>query len=76
MRPPVWRLAFDATIGATADALGRLGVRPNTLTWLSLVPAIASFGASALGHFKLAVLMMLLGGFCDLLDGPLARRTG
>jgi CDP-diacylglycerol--glycerol-3-phosphate 3-phosphatidyltransferase len=76
IRPPVWRRAFDSTLGALADALDRMGVRPNMLTWLSLAPAAASLVASAMGHFRLAVAMMLCSGFCDLLDGPLARRTG
>lgn len=70
------RALFNRAVGAGADALARLGARPNDLTWLSLAPATASLAAAASGRFGLAILFMTLAGLCDLLDGPLARRQG
>ncbi len=66
---------FHAVVGRGADWLNQRGVQPNTLTWLSLAPAIASFIATAHGYLIAAVAMMALSGVCDLLDGPMARRS-
>jgi CDP-diacylglycerol--glycerol-3-phosphate 3-phosphatidyltransferase len=59
-----------------AALLDRIGVRPDALTYASLVPAIASGIAAACGAFYWAVGFLLLSAICDLFDGPLARLTG
>ena len=66
---------FDGIVNVAVDWLAAKGVRPNSLTWFSLLPAIASIVAAARGDFVLAAAMMALGGICDFLDGPLARRA-
>ncbi len=71
-----WLSGLQVTLDATVDYLARIGVRPNLLTYLSIAPAFVSLAAVATQHFNVAVLMMLFSGLCDLLDGPLARRSG
>ncbi len=67
---------FEDLIAAVALAVGKLGVTPNTLTYMSVVPALACVVAAASGNFVLAVVLMAFSGLCDMLDGPLARVTG
>ena len=52
------------------------GLSPNTFTIAGVV--ITSFGAVAfvLGYIRLAGTLILCGGFCDAIDGSIARTTG
>ena len=52
------------------------GLRPNYFTIAGVV--ITSFGAAVfmLGHIRPAGLLILFGGFCDTIDGLLARTSG
>ena len=74
--PPRWRRAHEKYIGMVADGLTSRGVRPNHITWLSVLPAFASLVLVARGEFHAAVVMMLFSGLCDMLDGAMARRGG
>jgi CDP-diacylglycerol--glycerol-3-phosphate 3-phosphatidyltransferase len=56
--------------------LGRVGLRPDALTYLSLAFAILAAGAAAYGYFALAALLVVTSGLCDMLDGVVARVTG
>ena len=51
-----------------------LRVTPNMVTAFSLVPAVASAVLVAMGHFGLGALLATGSGFCDMIDGTLARR--
>jgi CDP-diacylglycerol---glycerol-3-phosphate 3-phosphatidyltransferase len=53
-----------------------LRVTPNMVTAFSLLPAAACALLVATGHFGLGALLGTVSGFCDLLDGMLARRRG
>jgi phosphatidylglycerophosphate synthase len=55
-------------------ALFALRVTPNMVTAFSLVPALASAIFIAMGHFGLGALLATGSGFCDMIDGMLARR--
>ncbi len=68
--------SFVALLGKAAGVLARTGVTPNTMTLLSLVPALASGVFAAYGALGWATLFLLLSGLFDMLDGPLARSTG
>ena len=68
--------AFSSMLGKIAGGLARTGVTPNSLTMLSLVPAILSGVFAAYGALGWAAVFLLLSGVCDMLDGPLARSTG
>jgi CDP-diacylglycerol---glycerol-3-phosphate 3-phosphatidyltransferase len=59
-----------------ANRLDRIGVRPNAVTYVSLLFAAASGLAAALGAFYAAAASLLVSGVCDLLDGALARKSG
>lgn len=67
---------FAGTLAKVASVLARTGVTPNTLTLLSLVPALVSGVLAAYGALGWATLFLLLSGVFDMLDGPLTRSTG
>jgi CDP-diacylglycerol--glycerol-3-phosphate 3-phosphatidyltransferase len=52
------------------------GLSPNFFTVAGVV--ITSLGAAAcvMGYIRLAGILILMGGFCDTIDGSLARTTG
>ena len=54
----------------------RWGLNPNSFTFAGVV--ITSFAATAflMGFIRLGGILILLGGFCDTIDGLLARTTG
>jgi CDP-diacylglycerol--glycerol-3-phosphate 3-phosphatidyltransferase len=54
----------------------RWGLNPNSFTIAGVV--ITALGAAAflMGYIRLAGTMILLGGFCDTIDGLLARTAG
>ncbi|WP_296575696.1 CDP-alcohol phosphatidyltransferase family protein [Phreatobacter sp.] len=68
--------SFAGALAKAAALLARTGVTPNSLTLLSLVPALLSGLFAAYGAFGWATLFLLLSGVVDMLDGPLARSTG
>jgi phosphatidylglycerophosphate synthase len=66
----------DAVIHRLFPFLFKREVNPDLLT---LLGALVSMGAAALfatGRFELAGLVMLAGGFFDLVDGVVARHFG
>lgn len=74
---PAWaQEPYDIVLGALARVLARTGIKPNTLTLISLVPALAAGLVAAQGSFAWAALLLLLSGLFDILDGALARQTG
>jgi CDP-diacylglycerol--glycerol-3-phosphate 3-phosphatidyltransferase len=68
--------AFAGALSRIASALSRTGVTPNTLTLLSLLPALVSAVLAAYGALAWSAVFLLLSGAFDMLDGPLARATG
>ena len=52
------------------------GLSPNSFTVAGVL--ITSVGAAAcvMGYIRLAGILILMGGFCDTIDGSLARTTG
>ena len=55
--------------------LARTGVTPNTITWLGFLIAIGAGVLAGTGHQFAAGFVVLAGGFFDIIDGALARRT-
>lgn len=55
--------------------LSRSGIKPNALTFVSLVLSIAAAYFIGTGHFLLGGALVLVSGLFDLLDGALARFT-
>lgn len=65
----------DAVTAPMGRGLGRTGVSPNMLTSLGLVLTAAASALVALQQFRLAGLVLILGGLMDVLDGSVARAT-
>ncbi len=55
--------------------LAATSISPNTLTWFGFLLAVGAAILITTGHLLAAGLVVLVGGFFDLLDGALARRT-
>jgi phosphatidylglycerophosphate synthase len=56
--------------------LAALGLSPNAWTLLSLLPALAGLGALLLHNLAAGLLLFILSGFTDMVDGAVARATG
>lgn len=54
----------------------RLGLRADTVTWLSVVLGLFSGVLAAFGYLGFAAWALALSGLCDGLDGAVARRAG
>ncbi|MGO9064570.1 MAG: CDP-alcohol phosphatidyltransferase family protein [Myxococcaceae bacterium] len=54
----------------------RLGIRPDTLSWTSLVFHFGAAAALAAGLFGLGGSLLVVGAMCDSLDGGVAREQG
>jgi len=67
---------FVRMLSPLIAVLSKWGLSPNSFTVAGLT--ITSFaGASFLmGYVRLAGILILLGGFCDTIDGLMARTTG
>jgi CDP-diacylglycerol--glycerol-3-phosphate 3-phosphatidyltransferase len=58
-----------------ARLLARTSVTPNVLTWFGFLLAVGGAVLIAVGQLLAAGLVVLFAGFCDILDGALARLT-
>jgi len=56
--------------------LSRLGISPNAWTLLSLLPALAGLVALTMHQLAAGLLLFILSGFIDMVDGAVARATG
>ena len=54
----------------------RLGLSPNAFTIAGVIITVFSAAAFLMGSLRLAGLLLLTGGFCDTMDGLLARTSG
>ena len=74
---PAWLVeSFYWALAAIGRALARLGIDPDTLTWLSLAFSLLSLPLIAAGHFPEAALCIGAGGGLDAIDGLVARVQG
>lgn len=71
IRDGVRRIMAGVARGAIA-----LGLTPNAVTVLGLVPAVVGGWAFARGRVRLGGLFLLISGIMDMLDGAVARVTG
>ncbi len=58
------------------NLLEKTGITPNILTWIGFIIAVITAVFAAFGNMLVAGLLLLFGGYFDMLDGSLARRTG
>ena len=68
--------SLDRFIHQAFPFLFKRAVDPNALTLLGTAISLGAAMAFALGHFRTGALVMLLGGFFDLVDGVVARHFG
>jgi CDP-diacylglycerol---glycerol-3-phosphate 3-phosphatidyltransferase len=71
-----WRTAVDRTTSPVGQALHRHGITADVLTATGLVSASITAVLVATGHLHWAVLMLIVTGMHDLLDGPVAKAAG
>ena len=57
------------------DVFVRAGVSPNLATTIGFVVTMSAGGAFFFGQLQVGGALVLLGGFFDLVDGHVARRT-
>lgn len=67
---------FVGMLSPLIALLSKWGLNPNSLTVAGLT--ITAFAAAAflMGYVRWAGILILLGGFCDTIDGLMARTTG
>ena len=63
-------------LAPVVGALASLGIRADHVTCVGLVLGIAAGFAFFEGRSRLAALLLVASGLCDMLDGELARRSG
>jgi len=67
----------QSAIKTQAQTINKLGLTPNAISVIGIILAILSALAYAKGRQNLtlaaAVVLLLLSGYCDILDGALAR---
>jgi len=68
-------LAFRFT-EPVVRVLARTPLTPDAITWLGFILALGAAALIITGHPFAAGFVVLAGGFFDILDGALARRTG
>lgn len=62
-------------IETVAEPFARVGFTPNYITLLALAVGIIAAFLFAIERFQLAGLVVLIGGFFDMIDGAVARLT-
>jgi CDP-diacylglycerol--glycerol-3-phosphate 3-phosphatidyltransferase len=71
-----WRNGVDRTTSPIGQALHRHGITADVLTATGLISATATGILVATGHLHWAVVMLIITGMHDLLDGPVAKAAG
>jgi len=71
-----WRETVDRGTGPAGRKLQQVGISADVLTATGLISAAATAVAVATGHFRLAIVLLILTGLHDLLDGPVAKASG
>jgi len=67
---------LDRWVHAAFPFLFKRPVNPNLLTLVGTAVSIGAAGTFAQGHLRAGALLMLAGGFFDLVDGVVARHFG
>jgi len=71
---------FESQIQQVTVKLGliasKIGLSPNTWTLMALVPAVLGFSALLWGSLDWGLIMFILAGLIDAVDGAVARVTG
>ncbi|MDA8365663.1 MAG: CDP-alcohol phosphatidyltransferase family protein [Actinomycetota bacterium] len=71
-----WRATVDRGTGPVGNRLQRMGITADVLTGTGLVSAAATAVAIGTGHLHVAIVLLIITGLHDLLDGPVAKASG
>lgn len=71
-----FRTAFEKGMAPIGKSLHQAGVSPDLVTGMGVLMAASGGVAIGLGRFPLAVLLLLLTGLPDALDGAVAKAAG
>jgi CDP-diacylglycerol--glycerol-3-phosphate 3-phosphatidyltransferase len=71
-----FRTAFDRTVAPVGRGLKQAGVSPDVITILGVAMAAGCAIAIGAGNFSLALLLLVLTGVPDALDGAVAKAAG
>lgn len=74
-QPSAYRAEITRILVRPLDFLVRRRVNPNTITSVGVAVNVAAGVAFFLFHIQLGGLLVLLGGFLDIVDGQVAVRT-
>ncbi len=71
-----FRTSFENAMAPIGHRLHRAGVSPDAVTAVGVIMAGACAVAIGLGQFPLAVLLLIMAGLPDALDGAVAKAGG
>lgn len=71
-----FRKQVDATVKPIGRGLARAGVTPDVITGIGLAMSLAAAISIGAGAFSLGLLLVVLTGIPDLLDGAVAKASG
>lgn len=71
-----WRVGVDRVVDPIGSTLYRLGVRADGVTLFGVAASAATAAMVVIDRFGLAFTFIILTGFGDLLDGPVAKAAG
>jgi CDP-diacylglycerol---glycerol-3-phosphate 3-phosphatidyltransferase len=71
-----WRSQIEAGLKPMGNSLKRSGVSADALTCTGIVMAVAASVAIGSGALQLGLLLVILTGIPDLLDGAVAKASG
>ncbi len=70
------RLLANSVTPPIVRLLAKTPLTPDILTWLGFLVTLGAVALIVTGHLLAAGVVVLVAGFCDLLDGALARFIG
>lgn len=71
-----WKTSIERGLRPVGVNLRRAGVNADVLTAVGVTMSAASGGAIATGHLSLGLLLLVLTGLPDALDGAVAKAAG
>ena len=71
-----WRSTIEQGLRPIGAGLRRTGITADVITSVGLGMAVATAGAIGRGDFRLALLLLVLTGIPDALDGAVAKASG
>lgn len=71
-----WRPRFERAVGPLASTLRRTGVTADQLTAFGLLVAVGAAVAIGKGWLGLGLVLLVISGIPDLLDGAVAKASG